>query len=260
MKNAIKILLVEDDIQTCSAYQQVLANNTRLQLVHATASEQDAYEYVLHQEVDAIILDLELQEGDGLTFMFRLQEYYHKDGAKPMIVVVTNNASQITWALARDHGADYVIPKLHADYSPIAVLSKLEKAYAYYARGMTAASVKKIRQSSASMRRYVESYLDNIGVKGTKNEMEIIVDSVLAAMNWDGTDFAQLSKEVYPIVARKYHVSRYSIEKYIRMTLKRSWKTMDENLKNQLCPNSVNRKRKMTNTEFIANVAKYLKD
>ncbi len=256
----VRVLLVEDDEQTCTAYRQILEHHRRLQLVHTTGSEQDAFDYATNQEVDAMILDLALQTGDGLTLIFRLQEYYREKEKKPLIMVVTNNASQVTWAMAKEYGADYVIPKVHMDYSPLAVLSKLEKAYLYSAKGIQDMNVKKVRQPKAYIRRHIEAYLNNIGLKMTDREKLIIVESVLKAMDWKGSDFAQLSKEVYPIVARKSHVSRYSLEKYIRTALRRSWNRIDETAKQQLCPYAArDPKRKMTNTEFIVNVAKYLK-
>ena len=261
MKGMIRILLVEDDAQTCIAYRQMLKKSNRLQLVHMTDSEEDAFNYATRQEVDAMILDLALQAGDGLSLMFRLQEYYKENEKKPMILVVTNNASQVTWAMAKAHGADYVIPKLHADYSPLAVLSKLEKAYKYYKRGEPDLNPKKIRQSKYYMRRHVEAYLDNIGMEITLREKSVIVESVLEAMDWNGSDFAQLSKEVYPIVARRTHVSRYSLEKYIRLALRRNWNRIDKTAKQLLCPYAVrDQKRKMTNAEFIASIVRYLKD
>ena len=260
MKNAIKILLVEDDQETCCVYRKLLECSEKMHLVCTTDSEQKAYDFVTQQEVDAIILDLEIQEGDGLSFMYRLKEYYSGVSVKPLVMVVTNNASHVTWAMAKENGADYVIPKLHVEYSPVAVLSKLEKAYIYYRKGMTDENAKKIRQSSALMRGHIEDYLESIGVKGTYNEKKYVVESVLLAMKWNGSEFAQLSKEVYPTVARKFHVSRFSVEKYIRLLLKRNWDTLDEEFKQKLCPHaSKRRRRRATNTEFIGNIAKYLK-
>ena len=108
----IRILLVEDERHVCDIYQQTLMNCDRMELACVTGSEQEAIDFVKQETVDVIILDLELLEGDGLSFIFHLEERTRKGKNKPLVIVVTNNSSVITWETAKECGADYVIPKM----------------------------------------------------------------------------------------------------------------------------------------------------
>ena len=98
MTEVIKLMLVEDDIEICDSYRQALKDNQKMMLCYETDSEQEALGYVKSHNADVIILDLELREGDGISF---LEELKTEGRPKPFVVVITNTISNIILNLVR---------------------------------------------------------------------------------------------------------------------------------------------------------------
>lgn len=262
MTEAIQILLVEDERDVCDIYCRMLMKNDRMRIACATGSEKEALKCISEQQIDAIILDLELQEGDGLSFMFELEKKLGSSKDKPLIFVVTNNSSRITWETAMGHGADYVIRKNSAEYSPFFVLSKLEKAYPYYRNCDKSQPFlpDTVMVSKEQMEAYVEEYLNNMCLVGPQNGIRYLKDAIMLVIERNDDTDLHMSKDVYPIIADRYHVSTLTIEKDIRRLISLSWKKIEWDTWEQYYSMvHLSKRQKPTNTELIMNLAKHLR-
>lgn len=267
IQKPIQILLVEDEKHVCDIYRQTLNNCDHMELVYATGSEKEARDFVDRAEVDVIILDLELWEGDGLSFIFRLDERTRAGKDKPLIIVVTNNSSVVTWETARGCGADYVIPKMTHEYSPIAVLSKIEKVYPFYkkqkkhtAQSTADKSFAGLDENGEAMLKYIYQYIDNMGLVSPKQGVIFMGEAIWRTMEWGGSGVMHLSNDIYPLIAQKYDVTESSIEKEIRAVIRQGWEKIDEEKRQKYYPYEVEGSRlRPTNTELIENLAKLLK-
>ena len=110
MAQFTKIMLVEDEPEVCVGFRSACEQYKAMSLVYETDSELQALDYLKINDVDAIILDIELAEGDGLSFLNEL-EAQGRD--KFFVVVVTNTGSNVTLRYMRAHGADYVYQKIY---------------------------------------------------------------------------------------------------------------------------------------------------
>lgn len=68
-----KVMIIEDNWQEQDAFRRMAKKFPRLELVLITGRESEAEEYIVRDAVDAVILDLELEEGDGVTFLEMLK-------------------------------------------------------------------------------------------------------------------------------------------------------------------------------------------
>lgn len=66
----MKVLLVEDDEIECAIYKEIIKNKEDIKLVDSTNSSKEAIKYVKNYKPDAVILDLELTNGEGSGFEF----------------------------------------------------------------------------------------------------------------------------------------------------------------------------------------------
>lgn len=260
----IQILLVEDERHVCDIYRQTLTNCNRMELVCATGSEREALDFMDRQNVDVIILDLELWEGDGLSFIFQLDERTRKGKSKPLVVVVTNNSSVITWETARECGADYVIPKMTWEYSPVAVLSKIEKVYPFYNKKTKQRVSDKqffgLGESLGDEKEHIRQYIENMGFIAPKQGVEYMVEAIWRIMEWRGPGVLHLSNDVYPAIAQKYNVTGASVEKEIRSVIGHGWPAIDEEKRKIYYPyQEKDDDSRPTNTELIERLAELLK-
>jgi DNA-binding NarL/FixJ family response regulator len=68
----IKLLIADDHRAARSGIKALLAG-TEIKVVAAVASGQAAVKYALEQEVDVVLLDVCMPEGDGLTALTRIK-------------------------------------------------------------------------------------------------------------------------------------------------------------------------------------------
>ena len=128
MPHFMKIMLVEDDPKVCNSFRKAFRQYRMMSLVYRTDSESQAFKYLERHDVDVLILDIKLREGDGLSLLHQIETYGLE---KPFIIVVTNCGSGVTLSNMRAHGADYIYRKTNPAYSPERVLHLVEKIFPY---------------------------------------------------------------------------------------------------------------------------------
>lgn len=115
--NALTVLIVEDDVAACQAYRKYADRLDDLTLIGTTDDADRALELIRDHLPQAIILDLELQNGSGsgLDVLHGIKGM--KAGAKPFVLVATVNAGDVMQKRARRLGADYIISKDQRNHS-----------------------------------------------------------------------------------------------------------------------------------------------
>ena len=167
MSDLIKVLMLEDDEAVCEAYRREIEKKQEMELVYATGCEGAALNYLRTNPVDVVILDLELKEGDGLSFLIKAKQICEK---KPYIMVVTNTGSEIMLGLVRENGADFVYQKTNSMYTEEKILSMIKKALPFQTelamRKMAAEVATKADLVQArELKRYIYQTLLDMGFK-----------------------------------------------------------------------------------------------
>lgn len=117
MKNTLRILLLEDDLDECNALHDAIDMHEDLILTKATNNMDIALNCVKEIMPEVIILDLELHKGYGSGLEF-LNLLHDENLVLPSyILVTTNNISTITHELVRKLGADFIMLKSQDNYS-----------------------------------------------------------------------------------------------------------------------------------------------
>ena len=121
----INIILIEDDINESEAMQNYINSRDDIKLVATAESSKEAIEKIKTFIPDAIILDIELNEGEGsgLEVLKEINEI--KLDVKPIIIITTNISSKTVYTYAHEKGADLIIHKLKKDYSPELVINNV---------------------------------------------------------------------------------------------------------------------------------------
>ena len=262
MTDFIKIMLVEDDVDICNSYKQALKNNYKMRLCYVTDSEQDALGYLKSHEIDVIILDLELREGDGISFLDDLKLNHQP---KPFVIVVTNTISNIILNMVRQNGADYIYQKMNLSYSSNKVLSIIEKAFPYKqisdVQGEMILAEKFSQEKYDRLtRKYILDYLQHMGFRssmiGTKCLQEILFWLVSGEKKLEETSIGEL----YAAAGKVYNNSDKNVEKAIRVAIEGTWRGAKLSSLEQYYPFKYNKdKGKPTNRDFICNMSYLLR-
>ena len=261
MSDLIKILLVEDDPRVVQSFHIETRKRPGVSIVFDTGSESQALDFLMGHRVDVIILDIELEEGGGISFLNALMQ---EKAEKPFVVVVTNNCSLITLGYMREHGADYVYQKHNSSYSPEKVLSVVEKICPYRKvvrerqKPLMVGKFKRERDDDVR-RQYVEDELKKMGFKKTLDGFTYIVDAVMILMDYSGVP-PHVTSEIYPLIAKHRNVSVDSVERSIRHSIELAFKGINTAQLNYYYPYPYDKEKgRPSNRDFLVRFAERIR-
>jgi CheY-like chemotaxis protein len=106
-----RVLLVEDSAVLTRRLIDLLSEPGRIEVAAQAATQSEAVSRLAERVFDVLVVDIELAEGNGVGVIRHARQLYPPD-AQPLIVVLTNYASDFV----RDHcfaaGADYFLDKM----------------------------------------------------------------------------------------------------------------------------------------------------
>lgn len=261
MARFVEIMIVEDEDRVRESFRLAFAKYPGMTLVYETDSELRALDYLETHGVDVVILDIELKEGDGLSF---LDEIEVRGLEKPFIVVVTNTGSQVTLSYMRTHGADYIYQKTNRAYSPIKVLSVIEKIYPYQQvedqrKCMHALATFDQEKEDAITKKYIEDELVKMGFRRKHVGFDYAVEAIFLLIR-DKESRLCISSEVYGTIAQKHHTTRGGVERGIRNAIEAAFTDAAINGLHRHYPFDYDKEKgRPTNTEFLKNMAERLR-
>jgi CheY-like chemotaxis protein len=106
-----RILLIEDSAVLSRRLVDLLSEPGRVSITGQAATQSEALLRLQEATYDVLVVDIELAEGNGVAVIRQVRQLYPPD-AQPVVVVLTNYASDFV----RDHcfaaGADYFLDKM----------------------------------------------------------------------------------------------------------------------------------------------------
>ena len=156
MNHKIRILLVEDNLDKRAEFRHSILSHERLELCAETGKEEEGLNLLKTKTPDVVILDLELEEGNGITFAEKMRAM---PISQPFVVVTTNNcSSSISQYLRYDLKIDFIFQKTNASYTANQVLDIIEKIYKYHDTAPSPYEDEKIM-----LRNHIQRELENMG-------------------------------------------------------------------------------------------------
>src|SRR5579872_1234214 len=106
-----RILLIEDSAVLTRRLIDLLSEPGRVEVAAQASTQTEALQRLQEAAFDVLVVDIELAEGNGVAVIRHARQVYPPQ-AQPLIVVLTNYASDFV----RDHcfaaGADYFLDKM----------------------------------------------------------------------------------------------------------------------------------------------------
>ena len=256
MADKIEILLVEDDKDMRDAFAFCIEKNPHFHLAGQTGKQAEAIEIVKSDMIGVVILDLELEEGDGIHFM---EEMKMLPIAQPLLIVITNNRSVATLEYMRSAGADFICQKNNESYSPMTVLSIVERTYPFHCKkknmNMEVITFQQNKETEYRKKR-IEEELVNLGFKITSKGAIYLVDAIYYVA-FETKSVNDTIKTIYEVVAQKQYTKSANVEKSIRDSIERVWNKTDEKILERYYPYEISKDSGCpTNKEFVFNMAK----
>jgi CheY-like chemotaxis protein len=258
MDRELNILLIEDDTSACKRFTEYVDLIENISIIAVTNNSFRALELVQEYLPDAVILDLELNQGKGNGLLFLQDLNQLSLSFKPFILVTTNNSSTMTYDYARQLGADFIMSKHQDDYSEknaiefLCMMKDIIKGQSCKAPSRTAPDSAEVRLKQFS--RLIALELDVIGISPKHIGYQYLADAILLVIQDKTTN-------ICAALAEKYHKTDSSIERAMQNAINKAWRTGDiENLLTHYKARISSDKGVPTLTEFIYYYAKKVKN
>ena len=213
-------IVVEDEEYICDQYRLQVEERADLYLIGTTNNAPDAVEMVKEFTPDAVVLDIELNQGngDGFTFLDSIRESCV--GKKPLIIVVTNLISSFIHNRIHAKGGDYIITKSKPDYSVELVLNTIDSLVSVdsldQSRQAELAKIAAKQEYAMRLKKKISVEMEKLGMKPSLKGARYLKDAI--EMNVE-----KRRENTKAELAEKYSVTADSIEKAMRHAIEATW-------------------------------------
>lgn len=254
--NTLNILIVEDDNSVCNRFLEYADTFEEIKIVKVTNNSNQALVDVITYIPNVVILDLELHDGggNGLEFLAQLKNTTLR--YRPYIIITTNNSSKITFQLARELGADFIMSKHQENYSEKTVIDLLYKTKDRLLEYINTENNYELSPHTThkNIITRIHSELDSIGVSIKAIGYKYLSDGILMIIN-------NQRLAIFNDIALKYNKSPESVERAMQNLINRTWKNSDIETLARYYTAPINpTKGSPTVTEFIHYYARKISD
>ena len=260
MESKLSIFLVEDDLNVCKEIINLVDSSDDLLLIGVTNNAVKAIEEIRYKLPDVVILDIELHQGSGsgLDVLRDLKDL--SLAYPPYILVTTNNSSTITYELARDLGADYILSKHQENYSEkyaINLLRMFASTIKNRSKHVSPADTSNTKSPEYYEKRVTQriiNELNHVGINPKSKGYQYLIKAILIMMK-------EPTQNISTVVAKDFDKTEISVERAMQNAINRAWATSDINdLEKYYTARISSEKGKPTLTEFICYYATKIKN
>lgn len=217
----MKVLLVEDDEIECAIYKEIIKNKEDIKLVDSTNSSKEAIKYVKNYKPDAVILDLELTNGEGSGFEFIEDLKKLKLNKKPKIVVTTNIYSDSVYNFLHKNKVDFIFYKNQVNYSHNNVLNILLLLNEYEEPNKLEKIELDNNSENEKLSNLINNELDLIGVASHLKGRKYLFDSIQFIIQ---NSEKEENVSIIQFLVNKYKRSNSTISRAMQNAILHAWR------------------------------------
>jgi len=106
----LRVFLVEDSVVIRDRVMEAVAERGYADVIGCAETEDDAFTGIRNLKPDAVVLDIQLRQGNGLNVLRRLKSLPFE--SQPVVIVFTNHANPEFRRHAASQGALYFVDKV----------------------------------------------------------------------------------------------------------------------------------------------------
>lgn len=267
MDKKITVLIADDNGEFSATLASFIKAEDDLELIGMARDGIDAFDMIKIYEPDVVLLDVIMPRLDGLGVLEKIRD--HALEKIPMCIMLSAVGQDKITQKAIGLGAQYYIVKPFE----IEVLIKRIKELKYfqpvqvkntsYANREIKPSYIEISQfekkSEENLEALVTNVIHEIGVPAHIKGYQYLREAIMMAVS-DIDVINQITKQLYPEIAGKYHTTPSRVERAIRHAIEVAWGRGEQTVVESIFGYTVSAtKGKPTNSEFIAMIADKLR-
>jgi len=245
--NKIKVLLIDDNKALVDMVKQYFSSHAVIEVSDVAVNGKDGLSLLESKNYDLVLLDLIMPGMDGIKVL----EEVIKKGINTRIIVLTSYNSPEIIRKVSGLGIKYFMLKPFE-------LSDLEEKILEYSNNEVY-NKKTIDLYYSDLQLSITKLLHELGVPSHIKGYTFIKEGINLIYN-DPSLSSAITKELYPIIAKKYDTTSSRVERAIRHAIEVSWNRANWELMEEIFGYSVDiDKAKATNSEFIVTLADKLR-
>ena len=264
MKEKIKILIADDNLDFVSNLVTYFQNQEDMEVIATAKDGIDAYEKIIKEKPTIALLDVIMPHLDGLGVLEKLNK---NNIPLPICVMLSAVGQDTVTARAINLGAQYYILKpFEMDVLVQRIREIVTKPSVHVPTALVPKDTKPLFVdvgNQASKEEILEVKVTNIiheiGVPAHIKGYQYLRDGIMMVV--DNIEVInQITKQLYPDLAKKYKTTPSRVERAIRHAIEVAWNRGQVETVESIFGYTVNsNKGKPTNSEFIAMIADKLR-
>ncbi|MCI9291777.1 MAG: sporulation transcription factor Spo0A [Erysipelotrichaceae bacterium] len=261
MKESLKIYIVDDSLDMIHEMKETLRKNNMYHVIGSASNGEQVLRELHGKHVDVLVLDLIMPKKDGISVLKEMKDHQiHADH----IICTTPFVNDLIVSQVQNYKVDYLmlkpfeIPQLIEKLNVITGLKPMSN------RLLGAVDIhmdeqERERLLKLELESEITSLLHEIGIpahiKGYMYLRTAILETYL------NVDFlGQITKVLYPEIARKYATTASRVERAIRHAIEVAWNRGNIDAIDDIFGYTISAsKAKPTNSEFIAMISDKLR-
>ncbi len=266
MSEKIKVLVSDDNQDFAKTLVTYLTKDEDLEIVGVARDGQEAYDKIVESKPDIALLDIIMPHLDGLGVLEKLNSTNLEK--RPMCIILSAVGQDKITQKAIELGAQYYIVKPF----DINILIKRIKEIKYYQPSTNKSNIisREIRtqyidispnsqKKEENLEALVTNVIHEIGVPAHIKGYQYLREAIVMTVT-DIDMINQITKQLYPDIAGKYHTTPSRVERAIRHAIEVAWGRGKQDVVESIFGYTVSAaKGKPTNSEFIAMIADKLR-
>lgn len=263
MKEKIKIFIADDNLDFVSNLVSSISTQEDMEIVGTAKDGMEAVEKIVVMQPDICLLDVIMPHVDGIGVLEQLNE---KMDEIPLCIMLSAVGQDKITSQSIMLGAQYYIVKpfeMNVLIKRIRDLKKYQPMQSgnYVSREIKAPYIE--INDKANKEKNLEAMVTNIihevGVPAHIKGYQYLRDGIMMVVD-DIEVINQITKQLYPELAKKYHTTPSRVERAIRHAIEVAWgRGQLETVENIFGYTVSASKGKPTNSEFIAMIADKLR-
>lgn len=264
MNKRLRVIVADNNTKDLEGLANVISSDSEMEVIGLADNGRSAYELILENEPDVVVMDVVLPVLDGLGVI----EMLIREGQRlPQFIVTSSMGTQSLIECANNLGVSYYMMKPY-DYR--IVIDRIRQMIDVGERGIDHCRNNKgenqrereqyLREDHAyNMKQDVTNIIHELGIPAHIKGYQYVREGIVMAVE-DANMMNYITKLLYPTIAKKYKTTSSSVERAIRHAIEVAWSRGHVEVMEEVFGYAVKRQgEKPTNSEFIALIADKLR-
>lgn len=266
MKEKITVLIADDNNEFAMTLMSYLEKDEDMEVVGRAKNGEEAYEMIVSTKPDIVLLDVIMPHLDGLGVLEKLNSTAMEK--RPTCIMLSAVGQDKITQRALNLGAQYYVVKpidievLIKRVKDVRHFQPAQNKGSFLSREIKAQYIEidsEKQKSEENLEALVTNIIHEVGVPAHIKGYQYLREAIMMVVN-DIEVINQITKQLYPDIAKKFHTTPSRVERAIRHAIEVAWSRGKADEVENIFGYTVSAtKGKPTNSEFIAMIADKLR-